>query len=304
MNVRVLGYAPKNATDFLSVPSFWTPEHDLPSAWIGHAPFAFWLVDALKPRSIVELGVHFGFSYLTFCQAVRQLGLDTSCRGVDTWNGDEHSGLYGDEVYQGLCRDHHRYSDFSRLIRTTFSDARSQIVDASVDLLHIDGCHHYEAVRRDFEMWRPKLSNRAVVLFHDTNEPTFGVRKFWKELRDTYPHFEFSHAHGLGVLGFGADLPIKLEQLLAASDIEPAAQTVRTTYARLGDSLVDRHTVKGLEALVQAYETSTSWRVTAPLRAVAHLARAFRGGRKADLSLPRPSGSHLPSLSPRSAVAT
>ena len=304
MNVRVLGFAPNATADFLSTSSFWTPAHNPPSAWIGHAPFAFWLVDALKPRSIVELGVHAGFSYLVFCQAVRQLELDCLCRGVDTWKGDEHSGFYGEEVFQGLCRDHYRYLGFSRLIRSTFSEARSQVADGSVDLLHIDGCHRYEAVRRDFDMWKPKLSSRAVVLFHDTAEPAFGVGAFWRELCDQYPHFEFSHAHGLGVLGFGADLPIRLEQFFAAAEIDSASQSICTAYERLGDAIVDRQAVKQLERRVeqiaQVYTTSTSWRLTAPIRAAARLARGLRGGR---IPLQQP-GCDYPSLSTQSATAT
>ena len=280
MNINGLGYGPSSAADFLAISSFWVPEQDPPSAWVGHASFAFWLVDALKPRSIVELGVHSGFSYLAFCQAVRKLELDCVCRGIDTWKGDEHSGFYGEDVYQGLCRAHRRYSGFSRLIRSTFSEARSQVPDGSIDLLHIDGCHHYEAVQRDFDMWKPKLSNRAVVLFHDTAEPSFGVGEFWKQLRDRYPHFEFSHARGLGILGFGADMPTRLEQLFAAADVVLASEIIRTAYERLGDAIIDRQRVKQLEQ-------STSWRLTAPVRAAAKWARTLRGGRTVPLERSR-----------------
>ena len=44
------------------------------SAWNEHTPFAFWLVDALRPKFLVELGTHSGVSYCAFVQAAKALG--------------------------------------------------------------------------------------------------------------------------------------------------------------------------------------------------------------------------------------
>ncbi|MCV5768161.1 class I SAM-dependent methyltransferase, partial [Escherichia coli] len=81
-----------------------------------HIPFAFWLVDTLRPRNIVELGTHYGSSYFSFCQAVSKLDLETCCFAVDTWGGDEHAGLYGEEVYRQVSEyNQQHYSGFSTL---------------------------------------------------------------------------------------------------------------------------------------------------------------------------------------------
>jgi hypothetical protein len=290
MNVQLRELSSVGANAFVSHASCWTPDFITGSAWLEHAPFGFWIVDALRPRTIVELGVHGGFSYSVFCQAVQRLHLATRCFAIDSWRGDEHAGYYGNDVYDALCSHNRRYDGFSRLIRSEFSDACGEFADGSIDLLHIDGCHGYEAVRRDFETWLPKLSERGVILFHDTAEYAngFGVHRLWEELRVRYPSFEFRHGHGLGVLGVGEKTAPSLLDLFHASASPTSAQTIRAAYERLGASISGlqriaeqdreldklRAQVRQLEAAVGSYEASTSWRVTAPLRGVARLMKS------------------------------
>lgn len=233
------GYAlhPAHLSSYLSGPSFWAPQYVEQSAWLDHAPFGFWLIDAIRPDVVAELGTHNGYSYFAFCQAVKALGLGTRCYAIDHWQGDEHAGHYGDETYrQVMGHNDTHYSAFSRLVRATFDEALNHFEDGSIDLLHIDGRHFYDDVAHDFESWKPKLSSRAIVLFHDINvrERGFGVHKLWLEVRDTFPSFEFHHGHGLGILGYGKDLPHGIAKFLDAAKDSEVALDIRRTYARLG----------------------------------------------------------------------
>ena len=233
---------------FLSVQSFTSPQYLAISAWFEHIPFAFELIKKLRPKVVAELGVHYGTSYFAFCQAIRENGLDCTCYGIDTWAGDEHAGFYEEEVFGSVHRyNRENYSAFSTLLRSYFDEAVKGFADHSIDLLHIDGLHSYEAVKKDFETWKPKLSARSVVLFHDTcmMDRGFGVYQLWDELSATYPSFSFLHGLGLGVLFTGGEVPVDLLPLFQAS--EEDAGEIRKCYERLGSSISEKFRIVDLQ---------------------------------------------------------
>lgn len=207
------------------------------SAWNEHVPFAMLLMELQRPRVFVELGTHWGVSYCAFCQAAAATGSRTRCHAVDTWTGDADAGFYGQEVYDDLKAHHRQYESFSKLLRMTFDEALRQIPDESVDLLHIDGLHSYAAVKRDYELWRPKLSGCGIVLFHDTmvTDRGFGVHQLWAEISGEFPHFNFEHGFGLGALAAGPDQPAAVRQFFQTAAARPEA--VRQLFSALGSRL-------------------------------------------------------------------
>lgn len=227
-------------------PSLIRPERLVePDSWAGHIPFACWLTSAARPRRYVELGVHTGNSYCAVAQTAARYELGTECFGIDHWFGDEQAGLYGEDVYADLKAWHDpRYGHFSRLLRMSFEDGRNHVDDGSVDILHIDGLHTYEAVRTDFETWHSKMSERGIVLFHDTNvhKSDFGVWQYWREIQAQYPTIEFLHSNGLGVAYTGSaplnHLPPAIRTLFEFTGNENALCVVRDYFCRLGEGLI------------------------------------------------------------------
>lgn len=239
-------------------PSYWEYTHLTPSAWTGHLPFLFCLVVLLRPRRFAELGAHYGASFFAFCQAAKRAGLSAQAVAIDLWEGDEHTGAYDDSVFdqfRWLLRDH---EDVGEYLRMSFADAAPLFEDGSIDLLHIDGLHTYEAVQDDFSTWRAKLSDCGVVLFHDINvhERGFGVWRIWKQLKRQYPSLELRHSHGLGLIYVGRPGASQVERLIRlANESEAVGDMLQQHFEEIGQKSTElhikRHDLASREAQLQ-----------------------------------------------------
>jgi len=173
------------------------------SAWNGHFNFGYNLVRYIEPDVLVELGTHYGGSFFSFCQAAKDGCLKSKLYAIDTFSGDVHAGAYNNEVFETVEKVAQKiYNNQANLMKMYFDEGALYFEDESIDILHIDGLHTYDAVKHDYEMWLPKVKPGGIVLFHDTTvlEYGFGVHLLWKELSTLHPNFEFEHSSGLGVL--------------------------------------------------------------------------------------------------------
>lgn len=214
--------------------------------WSGHLPFAYDLVSVVQPQLLVELGTHYGESYFGFCQTVAQQRSSCTCYAVDTWVGESQSGFYDESVYQDVfAYNESHYKHFSYLLRMTFDDAAANFADASIDILHIDGLHTYEAVSHDFYTWLPKVRPGGVVLLHDVvaHHADFGVWKLWEELSPLGDRFLFPHSWGLGVFRKNRAANEAGEDALSRLfEAEPAYQShLKKFYALSATNLEYRH---------------------------------------------------------------
>ena len=153
-----------------------------------------------------------------------------------------------------------QYSAFSRLVRSTFEETLRRFDDGTVDLLHIDGLHTYDAVRHDYETWLPKLSPNAVVLLHDTNvrEGDFAVHRMWRKCEPDRAHFEFLHGHGLGVLPTGVVYAEPLKFLFDATTDEALTADIRAIFSHLGAGTRDAAELLASELAARINQTSRS----------------------------------------------
>lgn len=165
------------------------------SAWKGHGLFAMKLVEILNPKIVVDLGVDYGFS--TFCLGYPCIG---NVYGVDWFQGDIHAGYRNTypmvlEMYDFIK------TEFGvnniEFIKGDFNEV-AESWDNPIDILHIDGLHTYEAVKRDFTNWSKFCTNESVILFHDIESYPDTVGVFFSELNG----YKLIHSGsaGLGIL--------------------------------------------------------------------------------------------------------
>lgn len=220
--------------------------------WSGHRAFVYDFMRYFKPESVVELGSHYGCSAFTFCQADKDFALGMDMYFVDTWQGDDFTKKYDNDVYTVFSKTVESFYSQQRvnMLRMTFDEAAQRFGDKSIDLLHIDGSHHYDDVKRDFETWLPKVKDSGVIMLHDVSSDIvlggiMGSHTYWGELKERFKNcFEFDFSWGLGLIFLSDEMyadfkaavkPERYQRYNNALDVD-FKDRLRKNYFELKDS--------------------------------------------------------------------
>ena len=127
----------------------------------------------------VEIGVDYGLNAKTLLKllSIKKLYL------VDPYY-DELDSVSGDKRFKDAQRFLKKYNDKIEFIRKTSMDAINDIPD-DIDFLYIDGSHDYKQVKKDIELYYPKVKQGGVIGGHDfwasTNDVCKAVLEFVDE---------------------------------------------------------------------------------------------------------------------------
>jgi O-antigen biosynthesis protein len=192
------------------------------SSWWGHIPFGQWLVTTLRPNIVVELGTKATISYDLFCRTAARLQLDTACYRVG--GGDKTEPVSGSEA---------THDPLSAAVRKAGKNGPDDFGDGTIDLLHFADVAKGEAFDSLFKSWKPKLSDRAVVLIHHINRKSSDVAtRAWPAFAQQYSSYEFFHSDGLGVVAIGTNIDPELAFLFGAASSDKGR--LRGRFAILG----------------------------------------------------------------------
>jgi len=164
------------------------------STWKGHEPFAIWLVQRLKPKTIVDLGFDRGLSTIAF--AYRNRG---HVYGIDWFDaGNYASKCFAlDSAFRNIANAiRFSYAKNIHLIVGPYRDVLKNW-NRKIDVLHIDWVHTYNSAKQHYENWSCFLNPDGVILLHDVMAFPQETGRFFQEL--PLAKWIIPHAAGLGI---------------------------------------------------------------------------------------------------------
>ncbi len=149
--------------------------------WMDFDELDFLFDVAAGCHTVVEIGCFQGRSTVAIMAGLRQRGGFGNLFVVDLFDGrgtsrsnefgrgELRSRFYSNLMERGL-------SPFD-IIAADSGDRKTASVfaDKSVDLIFVDGSHDYESVKRDLDVWAPKVSVGGIICGHDYHPGTPGV---------------------------------------------------------------------------------------------------------------------------------
>lgn len=165
---------------------------DVVSAWKGNEMLIEDIIRLAKidTNLCLEFGVDTAYSTVAFSNYFKQVV------GVDTFQGDMHSGPHSDNY--SLVKETVKQFQNIQLVQSDYKVFIQDNDDKFYDLIHVDIIHSYEDTYK-CGLWAAKHAN--CILFHDTvsyREVIRAVKDISKETGMTF--YNYREKYGLGIL--------------------------------------------------------------------------------------------------------
>lgn len=160
------------------------------------------------PRLILEIGTATGGTLFMLSQVATD---DAEIFSIDLPLGPYGAGYFKYKIplFKAFAKKQQKIN----LLRLdshkidTLSQIKDMLNGRQLDFLFIDGDHTYEGVKKDFELYSTLVRPQGIIAFHDivknNFDSSFGVSKFWQEIKIKYQYKEFVSPLNNGCAGIG-----------------------------------------------------------------------------------------------------
>lgn len=156
--------------------------------YVDYKEFLASIVKFNKSKTIVEIGVQFGYTTQHLCLASAPNGF---VYGYDVF--DVHGLKKQFPMFESIESVKTRLNTICKNFKltkiNTFSEEFREILgydtSGAIDFAFIDGCHSYKGIKNDFDAVYPLLTKAGIIAFHDTANID-GCREFMVDLRTKY----------------------------------------------------------------------------------------------------------------------
>jgi len=165
--------------DDTAVPYRWT--HGATDLHLGDGIVVYSLIQHMRAKNCVCIGSGGGFIPRIITQARHDLHKEGIFEGDDNLSWGDIGVTYVVDACNGIGgpndleneESFYRKHFHPRFIKDTSENAFYNffiLQDIKIDFLFIDGDHSYEGVKKDFDLYSTILSEKGVIVIHDTDE--------------------------------------------------------------------------------------------------------------------------------------
>lgn len=231
-----------------------------------------------KNKVIAEVGVALGdFSHklLSICEPRHFFAVDLfDLHEIPELWGRPAKELFGGRTHSTFCRE--RFVELIGRKKVTVLEgdsvaALATLDDASLDIVYVDANHTYDSVKQELGIIKRKIADDGIIILNDyiMNEAGFSNAAYGV-IQETN---EFMIAENWEMMYFAFQSYMYCDVVLRKTSSAPVALPEVRVVDQHSAALSQRNAElearnASLEQALETVRTSTSWRITAPMRAL------------------------------------